>query len=105
VVKWKALKTIETEKELDELLAAAMKERASLEPEETKRIGDLTYGEDVRGDFAYFIESKHFRHGDWRVDHETRTRSQEPVFFRVLQDGVQTSSHGWLEDCVVVQWG
>jgi len=61
---------------------------------------------DVRGDYALFIEEKHFK-DDWELDEYTKNSllNCEPTFFRVINDGVQTSSHGWIENGEIIQWG
>jgi hypothetical protein len=68
---------------------------------------DLTYGEDVRGDHALFIESKHFIDGGWKLDKEARefTKNKSATFFRVIEDGEEQSGHGWIENGEIVQWG
>ena len=65
---------------------------------------DLSYGIDVRGDRAYFIEEKHVI-GAWKVDKKASTGKKESVFFRLLRKGEQLPSHGWLADDEIVQWG
>ena len=67
---------------------------------------DLTFGYDVRGDEALFIEDKHFDGYD--VDDEVKSfivdmikegeiyEDEEILFFRVIEDGEETNSHGWL---------
>ena len=67
-------------------------------------IADLSTGIDGRGDNAYFIEEKHFIE-DWKVDDQARTHSKDAVFFRVIKNGEERSSHGRLADNEVVQWG
>ena len=61
---------------------------------------------DVRGDYALFIEEKHFK-TYWELDDDTKNRllNCPATFFRVIEDGEQTSSHGWVEDGEIVQWG
>lgn len=66
---------------------------------------DLSYGIDVRGDFAYFIEAWHFNDDGWSVDKDAVCKEPVPTFFRVLKDGIQTSSHGWIDGHKVIQWG
>lgn len=71
---------------------------------DTKR-DDLTFGDDVRGDYALFIEEKHFI-TSWDIDSEAaEAAGSGATFFRVIQDGVEKHSHGWIEDGKVVQWG
>lgn len=71
------------------------------------KVNDLTYGEDVRGDHALFIERKHILNGGEDIDEEASkvTRKKGPVFFRVIENGVQQRSHGWIIDDKIVQWG
>ena len=68
------------------------------------KIDDLSYGVDGRGDYAYFMEEKHVI-SDWKVDKKAATGSNEAIFFRLIKDGKQTRSHGWIEDDTIVQWG
>lgn len=66
---------------------------------------DLTQGEDIRGDYALFIESKHFI-TEWELDEEVQRMTKGgPIFFRVIHKGVEQRGHGWVEDGKVVQWG
>ena len=67
---------------------------------------DLTKGEDVRGDHALFIERKHFQKGN-ALDWETfeLTKDSEAVFFRIIENGEQQHSHGWIERGQIIQWG
>lgn len=82
------------------------------------RIADLSYGEDVRGDMALFIEARHFFHGprnNWppdalsELDNEAanavRKQGGDLVFFRQLLGGIQQSTHGFVRDKWVIQWG
>ena len=71
-------------------------------PQEQK-VRDLSRGYDVRGDRAYFIERRHFR--GWKVDERARTHEQDVVFFRIIENGKQTPTHGYLRDDKVIQWG
>lgn len=67
---------------------------------------DLTFGNDVRGDYALFIDLKHFL-SDCEVDDVVKQISinrGEAIFFRVIHEGEQ-GSHGWLEDGEIIQWG
>jgi len=65
---------------------------------------DLTFGLDARGDYAFFIEAH--RINGWEIDQEAKdTLSTEATFFRVLQNNAPTSSHGWIENKKIVQWG
>lgn len=68
---------------------------------------DLTYGEDVRGDNALFIEGSHINNNGWELDDEAQafTEGKSPTFFRVIENGEQQSSHGWIEDGKIIQWG
>lgn len=66
---------------------------------------DLSYGTDIRGDEAYFIEGKHFSEDEWSVDDQARTKSSDARFFRVLENGEQQSGHGWIDDDKIIQWG
>lgn len=66
-------------------------------------IQDLTHGEDIRGDYALFIDGKHI--DGWELDDEAKRYTQETTFFRVIKNGKQTSSHGWAENGEIVQWG
>ena len=69
------------------------------------RVEDLTYGTDVRGDRAYFIDEKHLHRSSWIVSEEADTGNQEPTFFRIIKLGQQMHLHGWLEGRKIVQWG
>lgn len=61
---------------------------------------------DVRGDYALFIEEKHFKN-DWELDEHTKNSllNCEATFFRVIRNGEQQSSHGWIENGEIIQWG
>lgn len=64
-------------------------------------VTDLSYGTDVRGDYALFIAETHFT-DDWTLD----VNVGELTFIRVINaNGDQTPSHGWAEGTKVVQWG
>ena len=67
---------------------------------------DLSFDFDVRGDYALFIEEKHFTSDD-DLDEETKKQfvNCEATFFRVIDNGEQQSGHGWIEDGEIVQWG
>ena len=72
-------------------------------------VKDLTFGIDVRGDFALFIESKHFKKDGWNLKASTKLPrdNDDLVFIRVIENGKQTGSHGWI-NCKtknVEQWG
>jgi hypothetical protein len=67
---------------------------------------DLQFGPDCRGDWALFIER--FRINGWDIDAEaaaSAARADGPVFFRVLDQGIEQGSHGFIEDGRIVQWG
>jgi hypothetical protein len=74
------------------------------------RAKDLTYGRDARGDMAIFIERKHLLSGE-EVDKETKGMinrlfgSKHPAFFRIIENGIQTGSHGWIQNGKIFQWG
>lgn len=61
---------------------------------------------DVRGDYALFIEEKHFKNYS-ELDEYTKNQllNCDATFFRVIRNGEQTSSHGWIENGEIVQWG
>ena len=67
---------------------------------------DLSFDFDVRGDYALFIEEKHFTADD-DLDDETKNEflNCEATFFRVIDNGEQQSGHGWIENGEIVQWG
>lgn len=67
---------------------------------------DLTYGEDIRGDYALFIERKHFKSNGWEISQEAAAAAgSDSTFFRVIENGVEQAGHGWIEDGKVFQWG
>lgn len=68
---------------------------------------DLTRGTDIRGDYALFIESSHFVGSGWDLDEEAKsfTENMGAVFFRMIENGVEQSAHGWIEDGEIVQFG
>jgi len=76
-------------------------------------IQDFTRDTDVRGDRAVFIESKNFDKGGWKLLPKAKKKlaqeiqTDDDVFFRVIEDGQETSSHGWIscESGEVIQWG
>ena len=74
---------------------------------DAERYEDWDEGQDARGDYATFIESKHIVGDGWSLSKEGQELMAgcEPTFFRLLMDGVQHSSHGWIEDGEIVQWG
>jgi len=61
---------------------------------------------DARGDYALFIEAKHFK-DDSGLDDNTKNQllNIEATFFRVIENGEQQSGHGWIEDGEIIQWG
>lgn len=67
---------------------------------------DFSKDTDIRGDFATFIEEKHFT-SEWELDAEAKKRFKEchPTFFRVIKNGKQQDGHGWIQDGEIVQWG
>jgi hypothetical protein len=67
---------------------------------------DLSFDFDVRGDYALFIEEKHFTRDD-DLNEETKKQflNCEATFFRVIDNGEQQSGHGWIENGEIVQWG
>ena len=70
------------------------------------RISDLTFGMDCRGDHAFFIEARHLE--GWTIDQEACNAlidEFDPVFFRKIQNGVETHVHGWIEGNEIVQFG
>lgn len=72
------------------------------------KMADFSNDVDLRGDFATFIETRHFVRNPWDdLDAETKKRFKgcQPTFFRVIHNGVQQSGHGWIEDGEIVQWG
>ena len=66
---------------------------------------NLTFDFDIRGDYALFIEEKHIN--GWELDDYVKNRflNCEATFFRVIKDGEQTKSHGWIENGKIAQWG
>lgn len=73
---------------------------------------DLTYGYDARGDYALFIEIKHFGKSGWNVIGAAKKflaqnlGDEETEFFRLIVNGEQQHSHGWVNaNGDVVQWG
>jgi hypothetical protein len=50
---------------------------------------DLTYGDDIRGDYALFIERKHFKSNGWEISKEAAAAAgSDTTFFRVIENGV-----------------
>lgn len=71
-----------------------------------ENIRDLSYGTDVRGDHALFIELKHILDDGWGLDEEAMSVvGNELTFFRIIEHGIQQHSHGWIEEGRIVQWG
>jgi len=70
------------------------------------KMEDLDYDFDVRGDYALFIEEKHFTADD-DLDQHTKNMflNCDATFFRVIENGEQQHAHGWIENGRVVQWG
>jgi hypothetical protein len=71
------------------------------------KIKDMTYGVDCRGDYAFFIEDRHIINGG-NLDEVVKNvlkDNKNPIFFRVIVHGKETSSHGWIEGNEIVQWG
>lgn len=67
---------------------------------------DLTQGTDVRGDYALFIEEKHFIDGgDLDEEAKSFTENMDATFFRVISNGKEQSGHGWIEKGEIFQWG
>ena len=68
---------------------------------------DLTFGEDVRGDHALFLEDKHIMRDGWNLDDEATqfTVDRGALFFRVIIGGEEQHGHGWIEDGKIIQWG
>lgn len=80
-----------------------------------RRREDLTFGEDMRGAVALFVDSKHLvEPGGYylgRMDEAVARIVEEQtdcesVFFRLLENGRETGSHGWVgAKGAVEQWG
>jgi hypothetical protein len=70
---------------------------------------DLSQGEDIRGDYALFIEQRHFNSGgdlDNTTKQYIRQSFSDEQFFRVIKNGVQQSGHGWVDsNGEIFQWG
>jgi hypothetical protein len=67
---------------------------------------DFSKDIDIRGDYALFIESKHFTpNSDLKPEIKKRLKGCQPTFFRIIRNGKQQPSHGWIEDGEIVQWG
>jgi hypothetical protein len=65
---------------------------------------DLTQDMDCRGDYAMFIEEKHFT-SEWELDSKAKSETRGLMLFRVIRNGVEQSSHGWIDNGEIVQWG
>lgn len=74
---------------------------------------DFQRSNDLRGDFALFIEERHFINDGWEIDNTAKKyiqlnfKNEKDIFFRVIKNGSQTNSHGWLdiESGEIFQWG
>lgn len=70
---------------------------------------DLSFGIDVRGDYALFIDAGHVQDTGWMGELDDYVKNRflncEPTFFRLIEDGEQLSTHGWIENGEIVQWG
>lgn len=73
---------------------------------------DLSRASDHRGDEAIFIEQKNFEEDGWRLKQSVAKKlnerfGDEVMFFRVIINGEETASHGWIETKQgdVAQWG
>jgi hypothetical protein len=68
------------------------------------RIKDLSFCRDHNGDDGFNIERSHI-HG-WDVDEAVKEATGTHItYFRVIQDGILTGKHGWLENGEIIQWG
>ena len=65
---------------------------------------DLTFGEDLRGDYGLFIHARHFL-AEWELDAEAQEKTQELTYFRVINGDGSQGHHGWAENGKIVQWG
>ena len=71
-----------------------------------RRMEDLSSDIDIRGDYALFIDIKHFtKISDLNDETKKRFKGCKPTFFRVIKNGKQTNSHGWIQDGEIIQWG
>ena len=77
------------------------------EPQKPQTVADLTFGIDVRGDLAFFMEHDHVTGTGWDIDEAVKNKlpNNEPIFFRLIWKGVQDHNHGWIENGKIVQWG
>jgi hypothetical protein len=87
----------------------------------TITIKDLTFGTDNSGENCVFIDTNHIN--GWKVDNDVKSfviqmiyeneihPYENEIYFRVIDNGVETDSHGWLSIGLtkrkigVVQWG
>ena len=61
---------------------------------------DLTYN-----DGALLIDTKHFI-SNWELDNEVKKLTENKLIqFRVIQNYKRLSSHGWIDNSEIVQWG
>ncbi len=73
---------------------------------------NFSQGTDVRGDYALFIENNEFKSG-WELEPSAIKKLQDmnlgtdAIFFRIIFQGVQSASHGWINPITgnVEQWG
>jgi hypothetical protein len=78
----------------------------------TKHI-DFSEGTDSRGDDALFIEQSNFHSSGWELKKPASAKlkklkkGEREVFFRVIINGEETSSHGWVtvSNGKIFQWG
>jgi len=74
-----------------------------------KYYSDLGYA-DVFGEKTYLIDKKHFKNMKI-VDDKARTNKKSHIFFRVISNGKLLSgqgdytTHGWIVDNKIYQWG
>ena len=74
---------------------------------------DFSEGTDNRGDHALFIEIGNLHANGWKLTKEAAAKLKElkggerEVFFRVIMNGEETSSHGWITPSSgeIFQWG
>lgn len=74
---------------------------------------DFSEGTDCRGDHALFIENNNFNPNGWELTKPAAARlkklkaGKREVFFRVILNGKETSSHGWITPSSgeIFQWG
>ena len=71
-----------------------------------EKIPDLTFGTDVRGDHALFMEEKHIGMDGWEIDEEAQSVAGDGLhFFRILSNGIQKHGHGWIDKGRICRWG